>query len=272
MDDISFIVVISLTGTIIVEGKIQRDLARREELERSKKCSIDAKTESLRSRPATTVVHCIQSNPKFRLLLSPSPALAALIFQFVYKSPLYKTVSAKVARFAAIEDKAKKNLDTITAAKDSTKKQIDKATVKHKIANEQTAGVRAGLSTLSARFNMLGMAFQFFTYRYLSGQFSGRSIGRLPFEPFWPIDRFVHRGITSPSTHDMSWFFIYMLINFSLKSILKKFIGVLKGEDGKSGGMKDIINSPGMRKVMKRFGYKEEDFEGINEVLGMLPG
>ena len=46
----------------------------------------------------------------------------------------------------------------------------------------------------------------------------------------------------------------------------------MKGEEPGQGGMKDVINSPGMKKIMKKFGYKEEDFEGINEVLGMMPG
>ena len=60
--------------------------------------------------------------------------------------------------------------------------------------------------------------------------------------------------------------------NVRRSSVVKKIFAKLKGEEPGQGGMKDVINSPGMKKIMKKFGYKEEDFEGINEVLGMMPG
>ena len=164
-----------------------------------------------------TLTRRFDSSRRCRRSPSTSTRRSALVYKNVFKTELYSTISAKVNRYQVLEDKALKNLTAVTTNKSSTSKQIQKATLKHTVAKDQTSAVRASLSQLGAKYNFLGMFLTFLTYRYLSSKYYGISIGRLPFEPPYPINRLTSRGLTDLPSTSLSFFFIYMLINFGLK-------------------------------------------------------
>ena len=107
---------------------------------------------------------------------------------------------------------------------------------------------------------------------HLSSMYSGQVVAVLPFTPPSFIQRFLTLR-TLPSTvspSSLNFRSVFLLANLGPKAVVTSTISLIKGEDG-SGGMKAVFQSGQVKKLMKRMGYTEEDVEGMDEVIKMLP-
>jgi len=62
---------------------------------------------------------------------------------------------------------------------------------------------------------------------------------------------------------------VFLLCNLGPKAVVNATMARIKGDE--QGGMKAVFQSEQMKKLMKRMGYTEDDMEGMDEVMKMLP-
>ena len=60
---------------------------------------------------------------------------------------------------------------------------------------------------------------------FLSNQFQGVVVAKLPFEPFGFVQGITHRNLPGNDTTDCSMIFMYILTNLMIRPIMQKILG-----------------------------------------------
>ena len=73
---------------------------------------------------------------------------------------------------------------------------------------------------------MIGFAlFNMFCMWYINGQFAGKVVAKLPFEPWGSVSSMSHRNIEGDDMTQVAPFFIFTLAGVSFRGMLGKILG-----------------------------------------------
>lgn len=121
-------------------------------------------------------------------------------------------------------DKLKETPTTIAAVSTGKKdKKSDRVEDQNK-AMQQRLGSLQMRSSFATMFVMIGM------FSFITSQYDGQVIARLPFVPVSFISMLSHRNIKGDDLTECSVYFLYAICSLTFRESIQRFLGVKKAQ------------------------------------------
>ncbi|GBG89696.1 hypothetical protein CBR_g49549 [Chara braunii] len=135
----------------------------------------------------------------------------------IYRTAGYKSLRSSI-------DKTSKKLEimksssTAAAGKKSRSRKMDRFESSLKNSNRD-------LSMAKLKSGAVVAVTMVILYGFLNTMFEGKTVAKIPFEPFNFVQRMSHRGLPGNDPTDCSMAFLYFLCSLAIRSNLQKLLG-----------------------------------------------